>query len=395
MNTHKQQYYFDTFLNKFKDLIKHEVNLGNIKSFDEVYANVEALTGIEFIEGDGYKQHILSWYQELINLAFLYPLLEIQQEDLEEMIVMGAQQCFCIARLERQMFEVNYQAMQAHEYQLALEIFALKNQQSWNYNNPFVSFNTQLNGQHFRATLVHACLTPDERSKIFLRKNRPQTFIMSDYTSAEQLDFFKQAIAQHKNIVVCGSTGSGKTSFLKTLLDEVSPQDHVIVLEDCTELGISPRHTHTHMLSHPAHPDKTLKQYCSYALRMRPDRIVLGEIRSSEIIPFILALNSGHKGAMCSLHANSAQEAVERMATLFCLYSGQETIQYQQVLKLICSNVDYIVHMDNKKIKGIIQILGLEQNRPLFETIYPDQEEYDSNNKRSWQTSINSTLSIS
>jgi len=116
----------------------------------------------------------------------------------------------------------------------------------------------------------------------------------------------------------------------------------------------------------------SLKDFCSYALRMRPDRMVLGELRSVEVVPFFLTMNNGHKGFMSTIHADSAKNAVERLALLFKMYSEQE-IAYTTIMKLLCSNIDYIIYVKNKKVSTISKILGNENESIFFDEVYSNE----------------------
>ena len=115
---------------------------------------------------------------------------------------------------------------------------------------------------------------------------------------------------------------------------------------------------------------KTLKDYCAYAMRMRPDRILLGEMRSSEIVPFILSMNTGHRGLISTIHANSAKDCISRMCLLFSLYSNISKLNFSTITSLICQNVEYVIHMENKKIKEIIKIFGADNLNPIYDYIF-------------------------
>ncbi len=126
----------------------------------------------------------------------------------------------------------------------------------------------------------------------------------------------------------------------------------------------------TYFLSQDNIPGKSLIDYCSYSLRIRPDRIIIGEMRSKEVIPFILSMNSGHKGLISSIHANSAIDSLSRMAILFSLFSNSPHINYLIILKMICKNIDCIIHLENKKIREIVDIIGCNQENPIYEILY-------------------------
>jgi type IV secretion system protein VirB11 len=264
--------------------------------------------------------------------------------------------------------------LSADDYQLSFEIFALKNNIAWNFSEPFASFSTTIAGAEFRATLIHHSTSANRSSKIFLRSLNQENptlelFQVQNNTNAELLSLLKEIVAGKKNVLISGSTGSGKTTFLRALIAEIPEDEHVVILEDTHE--IKTLHANqTSFLSQNDLSGKSLKDYCAYALRMSPDRMVVGEMRSTEVVPFMLAMNTGHKGLMSTIHANSCVDALTRIAMLFSLYSETKEIDFSLITKLACKNIDYVVHLENKKILEIARVIGSEGETPFFELIY-------------------------
>ena len=256
------------------------------------------------------------------------------------------------------------------DYQLSFEIFALKNNIAWNFSVPFASFSSTIGNHEFRITLIHHSTSANRKSKIFLRslqKTNPTLALFKEKPTT--VDFLEGLIKDKKNILISGSTGSGKTTFLRALLSEISPEEHVVVLEDTHEiLTFSPHQTS--FLSQDDVSKKSLKDYCAYALRMSPDRLIVGEMRSTEVVPFMLAMNTGHKGLMSTIHANSCVDALSRIALLFSLYSDNKEIDFSLITKLACKNIDYVIHMENKNIKEICRVIGSEGETPFYESVY-------------------------
>lgn len=256
------------------------------------------------------------------------------------------------------------------DYQLSFELLALKHNASWNFSHPFVSFFSLIFDHPFRVTLIHYSTSANSKSKIFLRslkKTSPTLDLFQE--KSKTIDFLTEQLHSKKNILISGSTGSGKTTFLRALINEISPQEHLIVLEDTHEI-VSASPQHTSLLAQNELLNKSLKDYCAYALRMSPDRLIIGEMRSSEVVPFLLAMNTGHKGLMSTVHANSAGDALTRIALLFSLYAENKELDYKLVTKLVCKNIDFVVHMEDKRIKQIARVLGSEGETPYFELIY-------------------------
>jgi type IV secretory pathway ATPase VirB11/archaellum biosynthesis ATPase len=254
-----------------------------------------------------------------------------------------------------------------NDLQLSLESLALKNHIDWNFRIPYASFFTTIHGSYFRATLIHHSATPKKNSKLFLRRISKNNFKISDFTEDHQtIGLLADMVKNKKNIIISGSTASGKTSLMKALIDQIPDDEHIVVLEDTHEILHTNQHT-TSFLADSDNDAKNLAEYCAYALRIRPERIILGEIRSREIVPLILAINNGHRGLLSSIHANSAKDTLNRLALLFTLYSPNTTMNFTAILKLICQNIEYVIYLEHKKVKEIIRVIGSEEANPIFE----------------------------
>jgi type IV secretory pathway ATPase VirB11/archaellum biosynthesis ATPase len=248
------------------------------------------------------------------------------------------------------------------DWQLWLEIIAIKYKQNWNVKNPFCSFYGELFGHKFRFSLIHASTSPQNKSKLFLRRLSTTPHPLSSFGGGEELT---NLIASKKNILIAGSTGSGKTSLLNSLLQTINSNEHLVILEDTYEINTDNPHE-TRFLAGNSEAT-SLKAYLSYCLRLSPDRIILGEMRSDEVIPFLMAMNTGHKGLMGTIHASGAVDAIYRMALLFSIYSKNASLEYPKVIDMICRNLEFVVFMENKKIHQIIRILGSDKGVPFFE----------------------------
>ena len=247
---------------------------------------------------------------------------------------------------------------------------ALKAQVSWNFSDPFQSFYLVIAKEKFRVTLLHQSLNASNEPKISLRRHKSSKVDLSLFKLQDNItDKLNQWVMQKKNILICGSTGSGKTTFMRALISPIK-NEHLISIEDTHEL-ITSLSSHSCLVSSKT---TSLVDLCTYSLRLRPDRILLGEIRGKEIIPFFMSMNTGHKGLMSTIHASSGVDALKRAALLFSLFSSKGSISMQNALKLICQNIDYIIHLKNKSLSEIIQVHGSDENEPMATTVYKKED---------------------
>lgn len=311
-------------------------------------------------------QYLKDWYQQIHTLQFLTDV--IGHGEMNEVIFHSHNLAQVISNGERS--EIIIENLSKEDFQLGLEILALRNNATWNYADPFVSFAVNLAGADFRATLVHFSTSANKTSKIFLRTIKSDTPSLDLFPlQEEERNFVRSLVREKKNILISGSTGSGKTTFLRALLHETDKSEHIIILEDTHEI-LPTSENQTTMLAQAELHKKTLKDYCAYALRMSPDRLIVGEMRSMEVVPFMLAMNTGHKGLMSTIHANSCVDAISRIALLFSLYSENKELDFALITKLACRNIDYVVHVENKKIKEIARIMGSEQENIFHEIVF-------------------------
>lgn len=250
------------------------------------------------------------------------------------------------------------------DFELALSILCLRNSISWNQLNPFVSFNAKIQGQPFRVTLTHSSLSNLHNSKLYLRPLNTTSFSLESFT--DQVQLITNLIKNKDNILIAGATGSGKTSFLNSLLKQTCSDEHLVILEDTQEL-MSPHDKTTRFISQNQKSYR-LTDYMTYAMRMSPKRIIIGELRSKEVESFLLALNTGHSGCISSIHANNAKDAIHRLALLYQIYS-ESKLSYNIILDLIAKSIDKIIFLKDRKVVEVIRLVGADQNDVFFEKL--------------------------
>lgn len=164
--------------------------------------------------------------------------------------------------------------------------------------------------------------------------------------SAELRDQLGAAVAARRSILISGGTGSGKTTLLNALSAFIEPSERVVTIEDAAELRLGQPHV-VRLEARPANVEGrglvTIRDLLRNALRMRPDRIVIGEVRGAEALDLLTALNTGHEGALSTVHANSPEDALRRIETL-ALMAGVG-LPHEAIREQLARGVDLVVHL--------------------------------------------------
>jgi pilus assembly protein CpaF len=169
---------------------------------------------------------------------------------------------------------------------------------------------------------------------------------LESFTDDTGLDLCRALIAERCNVIVCGATSSGKTSLLASLTTLVPDNERVLVLEDTAELPVAGRHT-VRLEARPATADLptavTLDELVRTALRLRPDRLVVGEIRGPEVLGLVQAMNTGHDGSFSTCHANSPLDALLRLESL--VLQAAPTWPLVAIRQQLARSIDVVVHV--------------------------------------------------
>ena len=197
----------------------------------------------------------------------------------------------------------------------------------------------------------------------------------------EAIDFLEKLVRSKYNIIISGGTGSGKTTFLNALSNYIPKDERIITIEDSAELQIIGVDNLVRLETRNANVEGcseiSIRDLIKSSLRMRPDRIIVGEVRGAEAIDMVQALNTGHDGSLSTGHANSAADMLARLETMILM--GMD-LPIQAIRGQLASGIDIIVHLGrlrdkSRKVLQIVEILSLNQNNIETNILYEFEEE--------------------
>ena len=189
------------------------------------------------------------------------------------------------------------------------------------------------------------------------------------------MGFLKACVLARANIVVSGGAGSGKTTLLNVLSGYLPDDERIVTIEDAAELQLRQRHV-ARLESRPAGPDGkeiTIRDLVNSSLRMRPDRLVVGEVRGAEALDMLQAMNTGHDGSMTTLHANKPRDVLARIETLV-LMAGYD-LPVRAIRSQIASAINVIVHLErlrdgSRKVVQISEVTGMEEEVITMQDVF-------------------------
>ncbi len=204
----------------------------------------------------------------------------------------------------------------------------------------------------------------------------PQDFIRFGTWTHNAAEFMRLCVLLRKNIIVAGGTGSGKTTLLNLLSGYIPSTERIVTVEDAAELRLQQPHV-VRLEARPANIEGkgavTIRDLVKNCLRMRPDRIIVGECRGGESLDMLQAMNTGHDGSLTTVHANSPRDVISRLETMV-LMSGMD-LPSKAIREQIASAVDVIIHESrmsdgSRKVVAITEVTGLEGNQIVMQDIF-------------------------
>lgn len=309
---------------------------------------------------------------------FLTPVLGFLADDrVSEILINGPDQIFVEIGGKLQITEAQFPSED--------ELRAAVNNIAQSVGRKIDDENPRLDGRLPDGSRIHAVIPPCSRNgtTLSIRKFKKVEVTFKQYIewgaiNVEAAQFMNACMFLGKNILVSGGTGSGKTTLLNLLCSSTPKGQRILVIEDSSELDIKYEHVvsfETRMADNEGKGAVTMQDLLKSALRLRPDRIIVGEVRGSEAMELINAMNTGHKGCLGTIHANSPADAIVRLESL--AMSGEAKISLQAVRHQIGSAVDMIVQVSrlsdgSRRITEISEILGMDDDdnyitRPIYD----------------------------
>jgi len=299
-------------------------------------------------------------------VLFLAPVKEyLEDDDVSEILINGPEKIYIEKGGKLQKTPARFAsepALKAAATNIAKSVGRLLNEE-----------NPRLDARLPDGSRVHAVIPPLTNcgTVIAIRKFKKDTLSIEKMRSYGSLSddailLIKALVALHKNVIVSGATSSGKTSVLNALSSFISNDERVLVIEDASELQLQQEHV---VCFETRKPDKngkgevTIRDLIISSLRLRPDRLVIGEIRGGEALDLLQALNTGHAGSMSTIHANSPLDCLFRLETC-ALLSGIE-IPLMALRAQVASAIDAVVHTarlsdGSRKVIAISEVLPLK-----------------------------------
>lgn len=246
-----------------------------------------------------------------------------------------------------------------------------------NENSPIVDARLE-NGSRVNAVVYPVAL---DGPILTIRRFPDQPITMEDMIeknsiTAEAAEFLKKMVQAGYSILIGGGTSSGKTTFLNVLSNAIPENERIITIEDSAELQIQGVENLVRLEAKPANMEGnraiTIRELIRTALRMAPNRIIVGEIRGEEAIDLLQAWNTGHDGSLGTAHANSTKDMISRVETMVLM--GMD-LPLDAVRRQIASGVELMVHMErqrdgSRKVAEIAEVIGYEKGEVMLQVLY-------------------------
>jgi pilus assembly protein CpaF len=315
----------------------------------------------------------MSW--EVI-IPFLRPIEDlIRDPDISDILVNGSKEVF-IEKLG-EMQQVPGVTVSEKSLQIAIRNIARQLGDDINEDKPILDVRLP---DGSRVTAIASPCSVNGTS-LAIRKFQsklygPQDLVRIGTLPPELLRQLQTAVELHQNVLISGGTATGKTTLLNALSHFIGSEERVIVIEDTSEIQIEKSNLVRleARREQPGRAEVSIRDLLRATLRLRPDRIILGEVRGGEAFDLLQALNTGHSGSFSTIHANSAAEAISRFAT--CVLMSGIDLPYRVIRQNIGESLDLVIQLKRQAGKRVVaQVLKIKQYVPAedyyeFETLY-------------------------
>ncbi|MEI4472533.1 CpaF family protein [Frigidibacter sp. MR17.24] len=302
-------------------------------------------------------------YDEVMGLGPLEPLLK--DETVNDILVNGPQQIFVERSGKLELTSITFKD-ERHLLRIIDKIVSAVGRRV-DESNPYVDARLS-DGSRFNAMVPPVAV---DGSLVSIRKFKKEKLAIDDLVrfgafTDEMAAYLQAAVATRLNVIVSGGTGSGKTTTLNALSSFIANDERILTIEDTAELQLQQTHV-GRMESRPANVEGkgavTQRDCLRNALRMRPDRIIVGETRGEEVIDMLQAMNTGHDGSMTTIHANSARDGISRLENMVAMAGIEMPIK--AVRSQIASAVNLIVQASrlqdgSRRMVSITEVTGME-----------------------------------
>lgn len=322
---------------------------------------------------------------DLLGFGPLQPLLE--DEDVSEVMVNGAKKVF----IERKgkLIKTNIAFEDDNAVLRIIEKIIYPLGRRIDHDNPTVDARLP-DGSRVNAVIAPCAI---DGPTITIRKFKKDKLTVDQLIAFGSItrstaEFIRACVIARLNIVISGGTGSGKTTLLNVLSSFIPGDERIVTIEDAAELKLQQDHV-VRLETKPSNSDGkyavTIRDLVRNSLRMRPDRIVVGECRGGETLDMLQAMNTGHDGSLTTLHANSPRDALSRMETM-CLMSGMD-MPLKVIREQIASAIDVIIQQSrlrdgSRKITAVTEVAGMEGETVVLTDIFKFEQTGVSNDNK-------------
>jgi len=378
----------ELWVSSIRQTVRMGLNLSGSTSDDELYKMIEqAVFRHEHAPGwtASEKQRIVRRvYYTFRGLDVLQPYVEDRR--ITEIMINSHDEIFIEVEGEVQRATVVFESQERLE-DIIQSIVAQVNRVV-NESSPIVDARLK-DGSRVNVVLPPIAL---KGPTMTIRKFPDQPMTMDDLVgrgalSSEAAQFLKRLVRGKYNIFISGGTGSGKTTFLNALSQYIPSDERIITIEDSAELQIRTVPNLVALETRNANTEGkgeiSIRDLIRSSLRMRPNRIVVGEVRGAEALDMLQAMNTGHDGSLSTGHSNGTQDMISRLETM--VLSGAP-LPLEVIRQQICSAIDIIVHLSrlrdrSRHVMEISEVIGLEQGEVVLRPLFRFEEEGDEAGK--------------